>query len=441
MLAFAAFGLNGAVLLLSPLLHGNAAMAAWGFLAYQVLSVLMALALLLEVLMRQQAVAESEGQRANLLQSRLADALASVQDGVALFDQRDRLVTANEPYRRFMAPVAEIIRPGRTFQEIIAAECERGVVRQECEVVRSGRLSDHAAPAVQGCEAELFDGRWVAINVYPTADGGHSRILRDVTARRQMTASLHDGLTWLRGIMNTVLDGIVTIDDTGCVLSFNAAAERMFGYEAEEVVGRGLSMLMPEPFRSEHDGCMRRFHDTGEARVIGLGREVKGLRKDGCVFPLELSVTRMNQGGMTTYIGLVRDITERKRVEGALVQSEQRFRELAESAADWFWDLDDELRFTFASGRVRQILGVGPGYFVGRPFAELANGCEDARDWDIQQGLLGARRPFRGFVFVHRQPGCAVKYVEMAGRPAFDGEGRFQGYRGTAAAVTPHKRH
>ena len=440
-LAAVSFALNGLVLLAFPLTHFQGAAAVWGLFANQVLSVMMALALLLEVLMRQQALVESEGQRANLLQSRLVDALSSVQDGVALFDARDRLVTANDLYRQLMAPVAEVIRPGQLFQDIIAAEFENGVVRQECEVVRSGKLADHAVPSVQGCEAELFDGRWVAINVYPTADGGHLRILRDVTARRQMTSSLHDSLTWLRGIMNTVLDGIVTIDDTGCMLSFNAAAERIFGYGAEEVVGRKVNMLMPEPYASEHDGYMQRYAATGEARVIGIGRQVKGLRKDGTVFPLELAVTRMNQGGMLTYIGLVRDITDRKRVEDALVESEQRFRDLAESASDWFWELDGDLRFTFVSGRVRQVLGVGPGFFIGRSFADLASQCEDPRDWEVQQSLIRARRPFRGFVFIHHQSNGAVKFVEMAGRPAFDGDGVFYGYRGTATDITPLKRH
>ncbi|MBR9973495.1 PAS domain S-box protein [Magnetospirillum sp. J10] len=401
----------------------------------------MALALLLEVLIRQQAVAESEGQRANLLQSRLADALSSVQDGVALFDSRDRLVTANDLYRQFMAPVAEVIKPGRLFQEIIDAEFERGVVRQECEIVRSGKLADHALPSVQGCEAELFDGRWVSINVYPTADGGHLRILRDVTGRRQMNTSLHDSLAWLRGIMNTVVDGIVTIDDSATILSFNAAAERIFGFGADEVVGRNVNMLMPDPYRSEHDDYLRRYAETGEARVIGIGRQVKGQRKDGAVFPLELAVTRMNQGGLVTYIGVVRDITDRKRVEDALVESEQRFRDLAESASDWFWELDADLRFTFVSGRVRQVLGVGPGYFIGRSFTDLASSCEDPRDWEVQQSLIRARRPFRGFIFIHRMTNGAIKFVEMAGRPAFDPEGKFFGYRGTAADITPLKRH
>ncbi|WP_291718015.1 PAS domain S-box protein [Magnetospirillum sp. 64-120] len=437
-LSFAGLGL---VTLLSPVLNGDHSTAVWGLFAGQVASVLMALALLLEVLIRQQAVAESEGLRANLSQARLVDALASIQDGVALFDPRDRLVTANDLYRQFMAPASEIIKPGRLFQDILDAEFERGVVRQECEVVRSAKLTDHAAPSVQGCEAELFDGRWVAINVYPTADGGHLRILRDVTARRQMTTSLHESLTWLRGIMNTVVDGIVTIDDTGSVLSFNAAAEHIFGYSADEVLGRNVNMLMPEPFHSEHDGYLRRYAETGQARVIGIGRQVKGLRKDGSVFPLELAVTRMNQGGMTTFIGLVRDITDRKRVEDALVESEQRFRDLAESASDWFWEMDTDLRFTFVSGRVRQVLGVGPGYFIGRPFSDLAQSCEDPRDWDVQQGLVNARRPFRGFVFIHHLASGAIKYVEMAGRPAFDADGKFYGYRGTAADITPLKRH
>jgi len=443
-LAALTFAISGLHQLAAPLLHAHTTLATWSFISSQLLSMIMAVALLLVVLRRQQMLVESEGQRANLLQSRLVDALGSVHDAVALFDGNDRLITSNSLYREFLAPVADTIKPGRSFEDILKAEAEHGVVPDA-----QGResdwlfdmLADHASTSVNGREFQLWDGRWVVISVYRTADGGHLRILRDITTRKQAEASLNESVSWLRGIMDTVVDGIVTIDDTGTVLSFNAAACRIFGYEPSEVLGRNVGMLMPEPFSSQHDGYLRRYAESGDARVIGIGRQVRGRRKNGEEFPLELAVTEMRQGDLVTFIGVVRDITDRKRVEDALVESEQRFRDLAESASDWFWEMDGDFNFTFVSGRVRQVLGVGPAFFFGRPFADLNEAGENSAEWDRQMALMRAHRPFRGFVFSHRQPSGTVKFVEMAGRPAFDAKGIFCGYRGTAADITPLKKH
>jgi len=442
-LAALSFAASGFHQLAAPLLHAHPVPATWSFIISQLLSMVMAVALLLVVLRRQQALAESEGQRANLLQSRLVDALGSVHDAVALFDGADTLITCNALYREFLAPAADAIRPGRAFGEILRAEAAQGVVPdavgREAEWV-ADMLAEHMSLEGGGREFQLWDGRWISVSVYRTADGGHLRILRDVTTRKQAEASLQEGVAWLRGIMDTVVDGIITIDDGGTVLSFNPSAERIFGYSADEVVGRNVNMLMPEPDHSQHDSYLRRYVETGEARVVGIGRQVKGRRKDSSVFPLDLAVTQMRQGDMVTFIGVVRDITDRKRVEDALVESEQRFRDLAESASDWFWEADADLIFTFVSGRVRQVLGVGPSYFIGRSFAELGDGDSSA-DWDSQLHVMRAHKPFRGFVFSQKLPSGAVKFVEMAGRPAFDSEGLFCGYRGTAADITPLKRH
>ncbi|MBC7906268.1 MAG: PAS domain-containing sensor histidine kinase, partial [Rhodospirillaceae bacterium] len=158
-----------------------------------------------------------------------------------------------------------------------------------------------------------------------------------------------------------------------------------------------------------------------------------------------LAVSELRQDDMVTFIGVVRDITDRKRVEDALVESEQRFRDLAESASDWFWELDADLLFTFVSGRVRHVLGVGPSFFIGRSFSELGlelgEVSDGSADWNQQLVAMRAHRPFRGFVFSHKMPSGAVKYVEMAGRAALDADGVFCGYRGTATDITPIKRH
>ncbi len=145
---------------------------------------------------------------------------------------------------------------------------------------------------------------------------GFSVITRDMTARR-----LAEGL--LRSVVDTTIDGIVIIDDRGIIQSFNQAAEKTFGYTQGEVLGMNVSMLMPEPFRSEHDTYLSNYLRTGKARIIGIGREVEGLRKDGSTFPVDLGVSGFQLDDRQYFTGVLRDISERKRLENQLSQSQK----------------------------------------------------------------------------------------------------------------------
>jgi PAS domain S-box-containing protein len=103
-------------------------------------------------------------------------------------------------------------------------------------------------------------------------------------------AAVHDTAERLRAVVNTAVEAIMTIDEKGILESFNPAAEKMFGYTAEEIIGRNVTMLMPAPYREQHDRYIQEYCRTGQAKIIGLGREVVGRRKDGTVFPMDLSV-------------------------------------------------------------------------------------------------------------------------------------------------------
>jgi two-component system sensor kinase FixL len=136
--------------------------------------------------------------------------------------------------------------------------------------------------------------------------------IRDITDRKEREASeVH-----LRNLLNTIVDGLITIDEAGNVLSANPAAERLFGYSEAEMLGRNVKMLMPEPYRSEHDGYLRSYCKTGHAKIIGVGgRDVMARRKDGSTFPMELGVSEMKMRGKRVFAGIIRDITERKKAE------------------------------------------------------------------------------------------------------------------------------
>ncbi|HEX5745991.1 MAG TPA: PAS domain S-box protein [Archangium sp.] len=144
---------------------------------------------------------------------------------------------------------------------------------------------------------------------------GFSKFTRDISRRKRAEQVLRETTQRLQAILETAVDGIITIDERGLIQHVNPATTHLFGYTPEELTGQNVSVLMPEPYRSAHDGYMEHYLRTGERRVIGIGREVQGRRKDGSVFPLDLSVseTLLPQGRLFT--GVVRGITVRKRAE------------------------------------------------------------------------------------------------------------------------------
>jgi len=128
-------------------------------------------------------------------------------------------------------------------------------------------------------------------------------------------------------LLDAAADGIVIISHKGQILNFNQAAERLFGYQAEEVLNQNVKLLMPDPYKEEHDGYLSHYMESGEPRVIGIGRRVEARRKDGTVFPIELSVGEYLEGQFRFFVGIIRDLTYREGVETALRQSEERLRE------------------------------------------------------------------------------------------------------------------
>jgi two-component system sensor kinase FixL len=130
-----------------------------------------------------------------------------------------------------------------------------------------------------------------------------------------------------RAIVNTAVDAIITIDESGIIDSINPASEKLFGYRASELVGRNVKVLMPEPYRREHDGYLRNYLQTGMARIIGIGREVTGMRKDGTLFPLSLAVSEMHFADRRMFTGIIHDLTSRRQLERQILEataSEQR---------------------------------------------------------------------------------------------------------------------
>ncbi|MCA0450033.1 MAG: PAS domain S-box protein, partial [Proteobacteria bacterium] len=138
----------------------------------------------------------------------------------------------------------------------------------------------------------------------------------------------------LRAVVETAVDGVILIDSRGVIQMFNPACEKLFGYKAEEVIGLNVKVLMPEPFHSEHDGYLGNYHRTNERKIIGIGREVVGKRKDGSTFPMDLSVGESKNDGESFFVGIIHDATERKRNEQVVRETAARLKAVVDTAVD-----------------------------------------------------------------------------------------------------------
>lgn len=136
-----------------------------------------------------------------------------------------------------------------------------------------------------------------------------------------------DLLNRTKAIVETIVDGVITIDQQGLIDTVNPATEKIFGYSARELIGKNVNMLMPNPYRREHDGYIGNYLTTGQKKIIGIGREVSGQRKDGSIFPLELAISEMVVNEQRMFTGVVRDISQRKETEEKLRAAMRRVHE------------------------------------------------------------------------------------------------------------------
>jgi PAS domain S-box-containing protein len=188
-----------------------------------------------------------------------------------------------------------------------------------------------------------------------TGSGVHGRL-----------ADLAESETRLRGIVDTAVDGILTIDEVGTVEWVNPAALRIFGYTAPELLGNNVKMIMPEPYRGEHDQYLDNYRRTGERKIIGVGREVVGLRKDGSTFPVDLAVSEVHLRDRRIFTGVVRDVTERKRAEEALRESEARIKAIVDTAVDGIITIDERGTIEWLNVAALRTFGYSQDELIGR---------------------------------------------------------------------------
>lgn len=204
------------------------------------------------------------------------------------------------------------------FPAVVAAAAYRGLAGG----LLASALGLVALLGLGGRQDGLDLGDWIGAGLYVAVSGAISfGGERFRVARRRTDAVTEDLLmreAHLASILDTVPDAMVLIDDAGLVRSFSSTAQRLFGWTADEMFGRNVNHLMPEPYRSAHDGYLQRYYATGERRIIGLGRVVIGERKDGSTFPMELAVGEIRTAQGRFFTGFVRDLTETQRTQARL---------------------------------------------------------------------------------------------------------------------------
>jgi two-component system sensor histidine kinase/response regulator len=383
--------------------------------------------------------------------------------------------------------------------------------------------------------------------------------LRAANQRNKEQAEAH-----LKAILETVGDGVVIADFRGTILDVNKSIEKIFGYSRQEMIGQNLKILMDEETAAAHDSYLERYAQTNKSNLVGQGRELMAKRKNGEMFPIDLAVGDLRPSGIMQLVGIIRDITSRKkavdeleetkaflssivdniplmlfvkdaaslefvlfnkagenltgyareeilgkhdgdffppeqakfflnrdretliagqpldvseelidtrnhgqrilhtikvpvagrenkpgyllgiseditelkRIQQEIKDNEQRFRDFAEASSDWFWETDEEHRFTCFIGNFDKIKSFDPKTSIGKTRFELMSGCVDSELVAEHLADLLNRRPFRDFSYPLVRPDGTSRQLRVNGKPVFDVSGKFIGYRGTATDIT-----
>ena len=273
--------------------------------------------------------------------------LNSAADGMLIADRDGKILLANPPVQRMFGYTAEELID-RHIEILLPDRIRGGHVAQRTEYFT------HPSTRSMGSGKELFgkhrDGTEfpveVSLSPLRTSQGLPlvMATVHDITRRKAAENALQESEARMRAIVDTAVDAIVTIDERGTIERFNPAAERLFGYRETEVSGKNVSMLMPSPYREMHDGYLARYLQTGEKKIIGIGREVIGLRKDGTVFPMELAVAEMWFGDRRMFTGMVRNITERKQAEEQSARLMQEIRSANEELTSFAYVVSHDLK-------------------------------------------------------------------------------------------------
>jgi len=371
---------------------------------------------------------------------RLVDAIESIEGGAVLYDADDRIVLCNSTYRQHLAVVGDILVPGTRFEDVIRAVANAGTIEQaiaDPDTYVRERIARHRALEPSLIHLIKTD-RWVLLREYRTSDGGTLIIRTDVTEQTRIEEALRASEQQLRTIMESSPIGIaVVLPAENKRLYVNPAMVHLYRAESvEQMLATGIE----ESFANSDD--FRRLQ-AGSGENFIPEAVVQRKRPDGSTWWCLLVRRPIVFQGKDAVMIWNWDITDRKRAEEALRASEERFKDIAEAASDWFWEMGPDLRFTFVSERFflrtglhrEDIIGKTRTEFVGR---ELVN--ENPGMWRAHEKILKSHKPFRNFEYAQRDADGSLCNMRVSGKPIFEDDGVFLGYRGVATDITEYRR-
>jgi PAS domain S-box-containing protein len=255
-------------------------------------------------------------------------------------------------------------------------------------------------------------------------------VLRDITERKRA----EEMRAQLAAVVETTSDAIILSDAEMRIVSWNAAAQRMFGWTAAEAVGQPLALIVPPERLQETQHNTERLKQGETPPAFETVRMAKG----GQSLDVHVAVSGVydGEGRLQLVAGIFRDITERKLAEAAVRESGQRFRALVDLSSDWYWVTDAEHRFTFREGDILRRMGIVPEADYGKRRWEMGFLNLTDADWAAHRALLERREEFRDLLLERRSPDGRVHWATISGPPLYDTAGRFIGYHGTGRDVT-----
>ena len=265
-------------------------------------------------------------------------------------------------------------------------------------------------------------------------------VINGILRYRYLLGKMQASENRLRAMVDTAVDGIITINAQGLIESFNHSAERLFGWSASEVIGRNIRMLMPEPYSSGHDQYLQNYLSTGQAR-IGTGREVTALRRDGSHVPIRLAIGQMRIDHRPLFVGFVTDISERKAIEQSLRDSERQYSSLIANIPgvsfrclpqrDW--------QMLFISDAVEQLTGwPAAGFMDGKSFAEVIYPGDAEAVYGEVMARLAKREQYHIEYRIIRRDG-SLRWVSESASAIYDASGKPEWIDGVILDITERR--
>lgn len=310
----------------------------------------------------------------------LSDALPSL---VSYVDRDGYYRLNNKAYEDwFQIPRGEIT--GRRMKDVLGPEAFLSIKRHIDTALRGKAVTfEQSIPRKAG--ASWYVHATYVPHVSEAGDvQGFFALVEDISERKAAEQALQESEERLRSILDTAPDAIITIDDAGSIESFSPAAEKLFGYQVGEVIGKNVKMLMPPPYSAEHDGYLSHFRATGERKIIGIGREVEARRKDGTVFPINLAVNEMQVEGGRKFTGVVHDISKLRQAESL----NSRLGRIIDQAANEILVFDaTSLNYILVNRSARENLGYSMSELQQLTCSDLVPDCPPAKLQEMTAAL------------------------------------------------------